>query len=278
MMKLRRLYEQAEEQGRGVEEVALERYGSLDEYNDALEERRFLDDRDARRRPRGDARGGRGGSDSASPGMRTPEASGRRFVFNNSDESRPASRQGFRRPGEENDKGTHTPTARVDALRRQESGARATPGQGATPIPSVFTPQSLTRGTSGEPPRVASLGGKPVMSIEQLNRLQAKVLRAKLTDDPEAEALEEQYERERAQYDDAGGAGPVAAGTLVREDEDGNQVQVEVLPTLDGQGRLYDVGKGDEDVQSVQGGKRRKKEPKVSFCGVSYRAKADNTV
>jgi hypothetical protein len=116
------------------------------------------------------------------------------------------------------------------------------------------------------------------MSIEQLNRLQAKVLRAKLTDDPEAEALEEQYERERAQYDDAGGAGPVAAGTLVREDEDGNQVQVEVLPTLDGQGRLYDVGKGDEDVQSVQGGKRRKKEPKVSFCGVSYRAKADNTV
>lgn len=257
-MKLRRLYEQAEEQDRPVQEVALERYGSLDEFNEAVEERKFLDEKESRRRSR------RGGSDAGyhssgpSSGMRTPDMQ-RKFVFNNSDESRPASRQGFRRPGEERD---GTPGAsRVDALRRQESGTRITPLKDATPIPSVFTPQALTRGTSGEPGRpIVSTDGKPIFTLEQLNRLQAKVLRAKLTDDPDAEALEEQYELERARFDDAGGV-TATTGNIVREDEKGNTVQVEVLPTLDGQGRLYDLGQGKED--AVPQGKRNR-EKKVS--------------
>ncbi|KAL1411883.1 Pre-mRNA-splicing factor cwf19 [Vanrija albida] len=267
MMKLRRLYEQAEEQGRSVEEVALERYGSLDEFNEALEERRVLDEREARRRGRGRP----GDNSGPSSGQRTPD--NRRFVFNNpSDESRPGSRQGFRRPGEDTrDGGAHTPTgaARVDALKRQESGGAGgvprvgTPLKGATPIPSVFTPQALTRGTSGEPGSSAAGGhpdGRPVMSIEQLNRLQAKVLRAKLTDDADAEALEEQYDHERARAVEAGAASTTTGG-LIREDEDGNKVRIEVLPTLDGHGRLYDVGHGKEDEAPKQGN-RRKKEPK----------------
>jgi len=252
MMKLRRLYEQAEEQGRPVEEVALERYGSMEEFNEALEERRFLDEKESRRRDRGGRGGGREFS-SASPGVRTPT---NRFVFNNanSDESRPASRQGFRRPGEEREPreaGGSTP--RIDALKRSSG-----PLKGATPIPSVFTPQALTRGGSSEAAKTDA-DGRPIFTLEQLNRLQAKVLRAKLTDDPDAEALEEQYERERARFDEAGGQ-THTTGNIVREDEDGNTVQVEVLPTLDGQGRLYDVGLGKED--AIPAGKR-KKDPKV---------------
>ncbi|TXT07480.1 hypothetical protein VHUM_03200 [Vanrija humicola] len=265
MMKLRRLYEQAEEQGRTVEDVALERYGSLDDFNEALEERRVLDEREERRRGRG-----RQGNDSGpSSGQRTPD--NRRFVFNNpSDDSRPSSRQGFRRPGEDlrDGGGAQTPTgaARVDALKRQESGGvptRGTPLKGATPIPSVFTPQALTRGASGEP-RSSAAGhpdGRPVMTIEQLNRLQAKVLRAKLTDDADAEALEEQYDRERARAIEAG-EGSTATGGLTREDADGNQVRIEVLPTLDGHGRLYDVGHGKEDEVQRKANGRKKKDPK----------------
>lgn len=275
MMKLKRLYEQAADQGKTVEEVALERYGSMEEFNEALEERRILDERDAKRKAR------RGGSDtgySSSSGMRTPDARGgtpaRRFIFNNSnagdDLSRPSSRQGFRRPGEDRD-GAHTPggTGRLDALRR-EGGSKPT-GQfgtpaGATPIPSVFTPQTLTRGTSGEAVPRSSGDGRAVMSIEQLNRLQAKVLRAKLMDDPDAEALEEQYDIERERFDASGE--PSSAGAL-RTDEKGNTVELAVLPTLDGSGRLYDVGLGKEDEDARQG-KRRKKEPKVSTSSGSW--------
>lgn len=258
MMKLKRLYEQAEEQGKAVEEIALERYGSMEEFREAVDERRMIDEREAKRKAR------RGGSDtgySSSSGVRTPDARGgtpaRRFLFN--DESRPSSRQGFRRPGEERDT---TPSGRVDTLRREGGGAKPTgkfgTPAGATPIPSVFTPQALTRGPSGEEvPR--QLDGRPVMTIEQLNRLQAKVLRGKLMDDPDAEALEDQYDRERARYDDSGAStGP--SGSL-RTDEKGNAVEVAVLPTLDGQGKLYDVGLGKEDEAPL--GKRRKREPKV---------------
>ncbi len=261
MMKLKRLYEQAEEQGKAVEDIALERYVSMEEFREAVEERRVLDEREAKRKAR------RGGSDtgySSSSGVRTPDARGgtpaRRFIFN--DESRPSSRQGFRRPGDERDS---TPSGRVDALRREGGGAKPT-GQfgtpaGATPIPSVFTPQALTRGPSGEDVPRSSHDGQPVMTIEQLNRLQAKVLRAKLTEDPDAEALEEQYDRERARFDDSNvSAGPSGA---LRTDEKGNTVEVAVLPTLDGQGKLYDVGLGKED--ETPHGKRRKKEPKVSL-------------
>lgn len=265
MMKLRRLYEQAEEQSRPIEEVALERYGNLEDYLEAVEEKRFLDDKEARRKSR---RGESGANSSASAGVRTPDTRGgtptRRLVFN--DDSRPGSRQGFRRPGEE--PGGSTPTGRVGTLRKEE-GRFATP-TGATPVPSVFTPQALTRGVSGE--AVHRTRDDSVMTIEQLNRLQAMVLRAKLTDDPDAEALEEHYERERGRFDEAGGAAAELeiGSSNIQTDENGKQVQVEVVPTLDGRGHLYDLGGGKEDDPSRKG--KRKKEPKVSFLSTILRS------
>ncbi|WRT63888.1 uncharacterized protein IL334_000814 [Kwoniella shivajii] len=293
MMKLKRLFEQADEQGREVEDVALERYGNLEEFQAAVEERRIVEERESRRK----TRRGPGGSDGfstpggGSSGMRTPDTSGRRFMFTNPSggddfgTSRPSSRAGFRRPGEEND--FQTPSGRVDDLRRAESfgtpGPTRASGLGtaprvSTPIPSVFTPTTLTRSGSGYPFNTQSQAGqmqnpdptssKPPLTTEQLNKLQAKVIRAKLMDDPNALSLEEEYENERIKSEKAGENGGMWEGSgnenglqgqLGRTDEKGNRVEVQVLPTLDGRGKLYDVGTGQVDDPSQQPGNRRKK-------------------
>lgn len=246
MMKLRRLNEQAEEQGVPVESIALERYASMEEYEQALEEKRFLDDRDSRRRSRTASKSGT--PSRATPSRATPEPM-RRMVFN--DDSRPGSRQGFRRPGESPAPGGAGSSgaagaSRVDALKRQES--YGTPAK--TPIPSVFTPQGITSAT--------------VMSTEELNRLQAKVLRAKLMDEPGAEELEKQYEKEVLKSQAA------LEGRKINDavEEEGGKVVVQtaVLPTLDGQGRLYDVGLGKEEAPPHPNRRKRNKDPKVSCC------------
>jgi hypothetical protein len=85
------------------------------------------------------------------------------------------------------------------------------------------------------------------LSPSALNRLQAKVLRAKLLGAPDADALEREYEAESRKAQGA-------------DSEDGVRRKVEVLPTLDGQGRLYDVGQGGEDDQPTLPGNRKKKE------------------
>lgn len=46
LMKLQRTYEMAEQRGVSVEEVAMERYGSMDAFNEARAERQFVEDRD----------------------------------------------------------------------------------------------------------------------------------------------------------------------------------------------------------------------------------------
>lgn len=113
------------------------------------------------------------------------------------------------------------------------------------------------------------------MSIEELNRLQAKVLRAKLMEDPDAEALEEQYDFERARAEEGGGdlggagmwegKGGGRQGQLGRESVNGKRVDVQVLPTLDGRGQLYDVGTGKQDEEASRPGNKRKKPEKVSL-------------
>ncbi|WWC58338.1 uncharacterized protein I303_100878 [Kwoniella dejecticola CBS 10117] len=301
MMKLKRLYEQAEEQGRDVEEVALERYGSMDDFNEALEERRVLDERESRRR----SRRGPGGSDGfstpggSSAGIRTPDTSSRKFMFTNSagpddfGSSRPSSRGGFRRPGEEGDSfvtPSGTGSSRVDELRRRESdnNSSRTPKELSTPIPSVFTPTALTRSGSGYPFANASAGqanaatqqnqnpnsdptsSKPPLTTEQLNKLQAKVIKAKLMDEPNAQSLEDEYDYERVRSEKAaeGGMWEGSAdsnglqGQFGRTDERGHRIETQVLPTLDGRGRLYDVGLGQADEGESRPGNRRKKAEK----------------
>lgn len=56
MMKLKRVYEVAEETGKSVEEIALERYGDLESFDEAREERQELDRRQMYGKDRPDAK------------------------------------------------------------------------------------------------------------------------------------------------------------------------------------------------------------------------------
>ncbi|KAM0790527.1 hypothetical protein ACM66B_003397 [Microbotryomycetes sp. NB124-2] len=295
MSKLRRTYEMAEEEGKPVDQVALERYGSLDLFRQAQDERRILDERDQQRR-RGPGGGGGGGgprkSDTQASSANRPSTplqtpgEGRRFMFTDTggvpgstESSRPASRGSFRRPGEQ----VPPPPPVLNRTTSNASSSAATGAHSAgntssnqhsrpqTPIPSVFTPPPVApqpkRNQSGlsssivlvPDPTSSSTSAahvKPPLTQSELNKLQAKVLKAKLMGSDNANELEQEYERERKRRDEAGPEQVLDANV------DGDDGHVKVLPTLDGRGRLYDVGTGDkEEEDKTRSGKRKKKEP-----------------
>lgn len=148
MTKLRRVFEMAEVAGRPVEEVALERYATLDAFNDAIAERDAVQGKPA------------------------------------------AGASGFKRPG----------------------AASATgPPQGRQVVPSV-------------------IARKAPMSLSELNKFEARVLRAELSGKPEAELLRAELEQEKRR---------------VHGDEE--HARVELVPVIDAAGRVYDVGSGNAD-------------------------------
>ena len=243
MMRLRKVYEAAEEEGRPVEEIGIDRFGSLEAFEAAKEERRILDERQGKKPERQDNDKQGGGA--------------KGFMFNDTPDSLNSSRSSsFKKPGADSvprGSGFSTPggapaarpaaaaTKRLDSLRLPSDANSPLQRNAHTPIPSVMTPP------------VPSGSNRRALSPSSLNQLQAKVLRAKLMGAPNAEQLEKEYEEEakRAQgYD---------ASTGVR-------TKVEVLPTLDARGRLYDVGTGKKDDEPAGPGNRKKKEPKVGFA------------
>ncbi len=238
MIKLRRVFETAEEEGLPVEQVAIDRFSSMEAFEEAKEERRILDEREGKRSDRAIGSEWRGRSEGE-----------KRIMFNDIGGSGASSRSSsFRRPGGHADSAPSTPTPggrppinrRLDGLRLPSQAASPLQ-QSQTPIPSVLTPPAGVRGAS-------SRG----LSPSSLNKLQAKVLRAKLMGAPDAEELEKEYE--------------AASKATYRSDEGGNvRTKVEVLPTLDGQGRLYDVGHGKNDEAAVLPGNRKKKEKVVLY-------------
>lgn len=227
MMRLKRVYETAEEEGRSVEEVALERYGSMEAFEEVLEERRILDERAGKR-------------SNSQPPKKERAASDVRYSFY--DSSGPPSRGSFRKPGEAAlptppEKMAPPVNRRLGSLRTasgpstpQTQQDRSSPSSSAThtPIPSVLTPQM------------------PSTPPVDLNKMQAKVLRAKLMNAPNAEELEREYEDAKRRSEGFFNA-------------EGKKLQI--LPTVDGQGRLYDVGTGKTDESGrPPPGNRRKKE------------------
>lgn len=236
-MRLRRVYEVVEEEGGDIEQLAIERFGSLEAFEDAKEERRILDEREGKRAERGR------GSDRQSQDKLSGEKG---MMFTDIGGSGASSRSSsFRRPGGRGDSAPSTPSPappdnrvpqnkRLDSLRLP-SGTRSPLAQSHTPIPSVMTP----------PPAGGSRSR--ALSPSSLNRMQAKVLRAKLMGAPDAEKLEREYEEEAKKANGSEGH------------ESGVRKKTEVLPTLDGRGRLYDVGHGKEE-EALLPGNRKKKE------------------
>ena len=245
MMRLRKVYETAEEEGRPVEEVAIERFGSLEVFEEAKEERRILDER--------------GGAQPEEKSRGRPKESGKKFYFTDIGSTGSSRSSSFRRPALAGENGPPTPSAsNFGPNRRSEPsklGSRRGTPQARTPIPSALTPSVL-------PPKTTIRG----LSPSSLNRLQAKVLKAKLMGSPDAAALEKEYEEELKKANE----GP---RTITK---------VEVLPTIDGHGRLYDVGTGKGGDTPLPPGNRRKKEkvetrdPKTGEI-VRYNADDDTT-
>ncbi|KAF9516370.1 hypothetical protein BS47DRAFT_1376037 [Hydnum rufescens UP504] len=248
MKKLQRVYETAEEEGRTVEDVARERYDTLAEFEEAQEEKRIIAEREQRRLSRSQ-------SSNNPSGGRLDSRGEKRWMFTDvgNPDSRPSSRTSFRRPGTGSDTAPSTPqpqpgsgtspgtpgpssiprAKRVDTLRQ---GRSSTSGSGSSsPIPSVLTPSAHTT-------------GKRALSPSSLNKLQARVLKAKLMGAADATELERQFEAERARANSGTTSGVVQA--------DGTRV--EVLPTLDGRGRLYDVGSGKDDPTLLPGNRKKK--------------------
>lgn len=237
MMRLRRVYETAEEENRPVEEVALERFGTTQAFEEAREERRILDERQGRR----------SAQKATTHNARDREPAGeKRFMFTDMGASGASSRSSsFRRPTTANDNVPTTPSPgsaksvtdrRLDSLRLPSQAASPL-AQSHTPIPSVMTPP------------VAAVSTARAMSPSSLNKLQAQVLRAKLMSAPNAAELEAEYEEQlRKAHGEPG-------EPIVR-------TRVEVLPTLDARGRLYDVGHGEDDAAPLLG--NRKKKEKVA--------------
>ena len=245
MMRLRRVYETAEEEGRSIEDVGVERFGNLDAFQQAVEERRILDERSGARPRESSAPSKGNGRDAPTQVGRDGE---KRIMFTEIGGSGSSSRSSttFRRPGAQASSSSASappkpPVNRqLDSLRLP-STANSPLAQSPTPIPSVMTP----------PPRPTAAGSARSLSPSSLNKLQAKVIRAKLMGDPNAEKLEKEYEEEAKRSQGI--------------DDRGVRTKVEVLPTLDAQGRLYDVGMGRQDDDTARPGNRKKKEAKVKL-------------
>lgn len=238
MMRLRRVYETAEEENKPIHEIAIDRFGSLESFEEAKEERRILDEREGKKSERGRLLHGKGK-------IRGGEEGTKGFMFTDVGGSGASSRSSsFKRPGgaaERTPSSTPSPhpqNRRFDSLRLPSQAASPL-AQSHTPIPTVMTTSSSK--TAG------------ALSPSSLNKLQAKVLRAKLMGAPDAETLEQQYDE--AVRNTNGGASSVEGGV---------QKKVEILPSLDAYGQLYDVGSGKDDGDILPG--NRKKKEKARCC------------
>jgi hypothetical protein len=247
MMKLRRVYETAEEEGRAVEEIAIDRFGSLELFEEAKEERRILDEREGRRSERG-----RDKAPSTHP------RNEKRMMFTDVGGSGMSSRgSSFRRPGGSGENSTSGPSTpipapppvnrRLDSLRLPSQASSPLAQQAHTPIPSVMTPTYM------------ATGSKRALSPSSLNKLQAKVLRAKLMNAPNAETLEKEYEEELRRSQG------FESNDHHRGGKSSVRTKVEVLPTLNAQGQLYDVGHGKDDGKSLPGNRKKKEKVLTLF-------------
>ncbi|KAJ3150952.1 hypothetical protein HDU86_006208 [Geranomyces michiganensis] len=265
MMKLKRIFEAAEEEGRDVEEIALERYGSMADFEDAKEERAFLDSRRSGRRDepfrRGDDTRNRGDDDrnrrdddrnrrdddrNRTDDRDRTEGRPERDEFGRDLQYRPTVRRStlFQKP-EERKRPPPDVSEDVAAKKPRIEDQPQRPSMSAK-LPVVGAPQSSTpkpsRGVDSDDEESAA--HTPILTKNALNALNAKVVKAKLMGLPDAAKLEKEYERERLRAE----RGP---GETV------------VLSGVDSRGRLLDVGSAPDPTASSSGHRVRK--PKVDL-------------
>lgn len=216
LTKLKRVFEQAEREGRAVEEVAMDRYGSLEEFQAALRERDASQSRHSSR----------------------PNSGGSR---RSGDSSRPSTGSGFRRPGEAPPSTSATPRRLSEDRVVELTEADLKRDQLRYTAPSSDSLQRLETDQSPRasnhlhgPPISSANSAGPVMSADELNKLKAKIMKAKLRNDPSVGKLEAEYDHQVALM----AAADKSSGVPAQSDS-GNIV---TLPKFDSRGKYMDVG------------------------------------
>ncbi|KAK4513250.1 uncharacterized protein ATC70_011818 [Mucor velutinosus] len=221
MMKLKRTKEQAQDEGRSLREVGIEKYGSVEKFEEALAEREYLDTRrggSSSNSRRGDERRSRDrdNDNRRSDGRRSREGNndrGRRYMFTDTD----SQQRSFKRPS--------PPPPRYQT----QPAAGSTPPVPAPPPP---TPVPVI-------PQMALPAPIQALTRDQLNKLNSKIVKAKLMGADNVEALEKEYQLELEKFEQA-------------------ENTVQVLPQLDSQGRLYDYAlkQGNPEHEALKGKKK----------------------
>ncbi|KAG0256608.1 hypothetical protein BG011_004426 [Mortierella polycephala] len=268
MTKLKRVMETASEEGVAPEVIGVERYGSIEKFKEALEERKELDRRMSkkkerrgdRRDDRRDSREDKRGSRSSSNKDERRDDRRHRDDDDNDDSDRrrrddrhskngrlsefsSAASSPFQRPMDEQERQEKELARRLKEKEREKEQERR-----FTPIPSPFA----THVSSPVPNHSA----EPVLAADQLNKLKAKSMRAKMLGLPDAEALEKEFELAQKTAEEAASR-PIEAQRLV------------VIPTMGrssgssspaplGPGNSKHTGKNKKEVTHDEEGNRIK--------------------
>ncbi|PLW28921.1 hypothetical protein PCASD_19621 [Puccinia coronata f. sp. avenae] len=219
LTKLRRTYDTAQEENRFIEEVALERYGTMEAWEQANKEQRILEE-DIREGPSSTSRpNSRASFRKSTSALNTPEG-GRQLGINK----------------------------RVEEIRARPSASNpVSPSSSSsgpfTPIPSVINPLANR----------ASLhsANKAPANTTTLNKLQASIMKAKIMDPDAVPELKRQYKEALDSH---------------RSNSSATEQTIELVPSLDARGRMYDIGAGaeEDDASSFKPGNKRKKEAKFA--------------
>ncbi|KAI7864111.1 CwfJ C-terminus 1-domain-containing protein-like protein [Spinellus fusiger] len=246
MKKLKRIMEQAEEEGRSVQEVALERYGSREKMKEAFDEREYLDRNN--KRSRHDTSRSSGKND-------------RRYTFTGGDKSgqafyRPRTSEGHDRLDEF---GRETKRRRPSRSRsRSRSPIRAVEKKNETEalqqlLKASHAAQPHTPVIITQHDMSTAFSENPILTRDELNKMNAKVMKARLMGSENADQLEKDYQVEVKRTE--------AMQAAVNGQTTGNASIVTVLPTVDSDGRLYDTA------LSHPGTSNRERSKKERFAG-----------
>lgn len=236
MMKLRRVYEIAEEEGKSVEEVAMQRYGSLEDFNEAVHEREVLDqmksskssDRSQHRHSSSYSSNVRtGGGMFKKPKERESERGDDRHHHHHDHSS-----------SHDHEHSENSKTTQSEKVQENTS-VNSAPTTTTNKIPLLSIPIMTT--TS----QIANNGNSenPVFTKNQLNKLNAKIMKARLMNLPNLKELEEQYNIELERFENA---------------ENNKTV---VIPHFDSSGKYQDIGK--DIPKTLPGNQRKPKQEKI---------------
>ncbi|KAJ2997187.1 hypothetical protein HDV02_005785 [Globomyces sp. JEL0801] len=256
MMKLKRVFEIAKEDQLPVEQVAVERFGNLKDFQLALDERKYLDDNripdeDSKRNYRPSFR---------KSNFRAPDRDTNRNISDDrsrNDDNYRRSRDD-RRDRYDQSQNRERDSRKDDTYRRTRNDPETIPKDSQKPetinragSENKSEQKINTMGTMNftTPQVIKITPTEPVMTNDQLNRLNAKVIKAKLMKAANLEELEEEYVYEKQRADAANAQIIVVPSDTNSGNESNKRIKLTKQKTHDSAGNR--ISYLDENEQSL---------------------------